>query len=140
VRRRFAPHQLATPTVELARERIVFNIIQRQLGHNLGTTSIYLQGIDTEAIIATVHNRRGPMMSATAGPGSNQRRERLCAPATTAQRRKAHTGYTDNVRDTREIVILAAPRPGVDTLVWRDGRTSLRQRRQAIRGRRSRRP
>jgi site-specific recombinase XerD len=29
-------------------------VIQRQLGHaNLGTTSIYLQGIDTEAIIAT---------------------------------------------------------------------------------------
>jgi integrase/recombinase XerD len=44
------------------------NVIQRQLGHtNLGTTSIYLQGIDTEEIIATVHARRGPMMSATAG-------------------------------------------------------------------------
>ena len=36
------------------------NVIQRQLGHaNLGTTSIYLQGIDTEEIIATVHARRG---------------------------------------------------------------------------------
>jgi hypothetical protein len=34
---------------------------------NLGTTSIYLQGIDTEEIIATVHARRAPMMSATAG-------------------------------------------------------------------------
>ena len=33
----------------------------------LGTTSIYLQGIDTEEIIATVHARRAPMMSATAG-------------------------------------------------------------------------
>ena len=43
------------------------NVIQRQLGHaNLGTTSIYLQGIDTEEIIATVHARRAPMMSATA--------------------------------------------------------------------------
>jgi site-specific recombinase XerC len=42
--------------------------IQRQLGHaNLGTTSIYLQGIDTEEIIATVQDRRAPMMSATAG-------------------------------------------------------------------------
>ncbi len=30
-------------------------------------SSIYLQGIDTEEIIAAVHNRRGPMMSATAG-------------------------------------------------------------------------
>ena len=38
------------------------------LGHaNLGTTSIYLQGIDTEEIIATIHARRAPMMSATAG-------------------------------------------------------------------------
>jgi hypothetical protein len=33
---------------------------------NLGTTSIYLQGIDPEEIIATVHMRRAPMMSATA--------------------------------------------------------------------------
>ena len=43
-------------------------MIQRQLGHaNLGTTSIYLQGIDTEEIIAAVHSRRAPMMSTTAG-------------------------------------------------------------------------
>jgi hypothetical protein len=34
---------------------------------NLGTTSIYLQGIDPEEIIATVRTRRGPMMSASAG-------------------------------------------------------------------------
>jgi site-specific recombinase XerD len=54
--------------LELAREGVPLNIIQRQLGHaNLGTTSIYLQGIDTEEIIATVHARRGPMMSASAG-------------------------------------------------------------------------
>jgi site-specific recombinase XerD len=47
---------------------VALNVIQRQLGHaNLGTTSIYLQGIDTEEIIATVHARRAPMMSATAG-------------------------------------------------------------------------
>ena len=53
---------------EPAREGVPLNIIQRQLGHvNLGTTSIYLQGIDTEEIIATVHARRAPMMSATAG-------------------------------------------------------------------------
>jgi integrase len=52
---------------------VALNVIQRQLGHaNLGTTSIYLQGIDTEEIIATVHARRAPMMSATAGL-------RLCA-------------------------------------------------------------
>jgi site-specific recombinase XerD len=47
---------------------VPLNIIQRQLGHaNLGTTWIYLQGIDTEEIIATVHARRAPMMSVTAG-------------------------------------------------------------------------
>ncbi len=48
VRRRFAPHQLGhAHAVELAREGISLNVIQRQLGHaNLGTTSIYLQGID----------------------------------------------------------------------------------------------
>jgi hypothetical protein len=39
-----------------------------QLGHtNLGTTSIYLQGIDPEEIIAAVRTRRAPMMSASAG-------------------------------------------------------------------------
>jgi site-specific recombinase XerD len=69
VRRRFAPHQLRhAHALELAREGVPFNIIQRQLGHaNLGTTSIYLQGIDPEEIIATVHMRRAPMMSASAG-------------------------------------------------------------------------
>ena len=69
VRRRFAPHQLRhAHAVELAREGVPLNVIQRQLGHaNLGTTSVYLQGIDTEEIIATVHSRRAPMMSATAG-------------------------------------------------------------------------
>jgi site-specific recombinase XerD len=69
VRRRFAPHQLRhAHAVELAREGVPLNVIQRQLGHsNLGTTSIYLQGIDTEEIIATVHHRRAPVISATAG-------------------------------------------------------------------------
>ena len=43
-------------------------MIQRQLGHvNLGTTSIYLQGIDTEEIIAAMNSRRAPMMPASAG-------------------------------------------------------------------------
>jgi site-specific recombinase XerD len=42
VRRRFAPHQLRhAHALELAREGVPLNIIQRQLGHaNLGTTSI----------------------------------------------------------------------------------------------------
>ena len=51
-RRRFAPHQLRhAHALEFAREGAALNIIQRQLGYaNLGTTSIYLQGIDTEQI------------------------------------------------------------------------------------------
>jgi site-specific recombinase XerD len=69
VRRRFAPHQLRhAHALELAREGVPLNIIQRQLGHtNLGTTSIYLQGIDPEEIITTVRTRRAPMMSVSAG-------------------------------------------------------------------------
>ena len=69
VRRRFAPHQLRhAHALELAREGVPLNIIQRQLGHaNLGTTSIYLQGIDPEEIIAAMRTRRAPMMSASAG-------------------------------------------------------------------------
>jgi site-specific recombinase XerD len=69
VRRRFAPHQLRhAHGLELAREGVPLNIIQRQLGHaNLGTTSIYLQGIDLEEIITAVRTRRAPMMSASAG-------------------------------------------------------------------------
>jgi hypothetical protein len=41
VRRRFAPHQLRhAHAVEMARERVPLNVIQRQLGHvNLGVTS-----------------------------------------------------------------------------------------------------
>jgi site-specific recombinase XerD len=69
IRRRFAPHQLRhAHALELAREGVPLNIIQRQLGHaNLGTTSIYLQGIDPEEIIMAVRTRRAPMMSASAG-------------------------------------------------------------------------
>ena len=69
VRRRFAPHQLRhAHAVELAREGIAVNLIQRQLGHtHLGTTSTYLQGIDPAEIIEAVHSRRAPMIPATAG-------------------------------------------------------------------------
>jgi site-specific recombinase XerD len=69
LRRRFAPHQLrhAHP-VEMAHEGIPLPIIQRQLGHaHLGITSIYLQGIDTREIVDTVHHRRPPVVSASAG-------------------------------------------------------------------------
>ena len=69
VRRRFAPHQLRhAHAVELAREGVAVNIIQRQLGHiDLGTTSAYLQGIDPSEIIDAVRSRRPPTISATAG-------------------------------------------------------------------------
>jgi integrase len=68
-RRRFAPHQLRhAHAVELAREGIAVNIIQRQLGHtDLGTTSTYLQGTDPIEIIDTVRTRRPPTIPMTAG-------------------------------------------------------------------------
>ena len=66
VRRRFAPHQLRhAHAVEMAREGVPLNVIQRQLGHaNLGVTSIYLQGIDTEEIVSTISRRPPPTVSA----------------------------------------------------------------------------
>ena len=69
VRRRFVPHQLRhAHAIELAREGVPLNVIQRQLGHrNLGVTSIYLQGIDPGEIIETVHARQPPMIPASAG-------------------------------------------------------------------------
>jgi integrase len=68
VRRRLRLTSCVTRTRLSSPARVPLNIIQRQLGHaNLGTTSIYLQGIDPEEIIATVHMRRAPMMSASAG-------------------------------------------------------------------------
>jgi site-specific recombinase XerD len=52
----------------MAHEGVSLVVIQRQLGHaHLGITSIYLQGIDSSEIIATVHSRPAPVISATAG-------------------------------------------------------------------------
>jgi hypothetical protein len=42
-------------------------VVRHLLSHGASWRRIYLQGIDTEEIIATVHARRPPMMSATAG-------------------------------------------------------------------------
>ena len=71
VRRRFAPHQLRhAHAVELAREGVPLNVIQRQLGHaNLGVTSVYLQGIDSAEVIEAVNSRRAPMIPAAAALG-----------------------------------------------------------------------
>ena len=69
VRRRFVPHQLRyAHAVELLHEGIPLPLKQRQLGHShLSTTGTYLDGINTEEIISTVHARRAPMMHASAG-------------------------------------------------------------------------
>jgi hypothetical protein len=54
------------------REGVPLPVIQRQLGHaHLGVTSIYLQGIDTREIVDTVHDRRPPVIPASAGLGRN---------------------------------------------------------------------
>ena len=51
----------------MAREGVPLIVIQRQHGHsNLGTTSVYLQRIDSGEIIETVHARRAPMIPVSA--------------------------------------------------------------------------
>ena len=83
IRRRFAPHQLRhAHALELAREGVALNIIQRQLGHtNLGTTSIYLHGIDPEEIITAVRARRADDVRQRRTPPLNRpgQRERHAA-------------------------------------------------------------
>jgi site-specific recombinase XerD len=71
VRRRFAPHQLRhAHAVEMAHEGVPLVVIQRQLGHaNLGITSVYLQGIDSNEISARCmdgHRLRSPPPPASA--------------------------------------------------------------------------
>ena len=69
--RRRAPALRTAPgasrdAVEMAREGVPINVIQRQLGHcNLGVTSVYLQGIDSAEIVDIVHGRAAPMIPAT---------------------------------------------------------------------------
>jgi hypothetical protein len=53
-------------TGDVAHEGIPSVVIQRQHSH-LGITSVYLQGIDSSEIVATVHSHPGPTISATAG-------------------------------------------------------------------------
>ena len=75
VRRRFAPHQLRhAHAVELARDGVAINIIQRQLGHtDLGTTSTYLQGDRPQR-----DHRRRPLT-----PPADHLRHRRADPLTT---------------------------------------------------------
>ena len=60
------PTSYATHAIAMAHEGVALNIIQRQ-HTDLGVTSIYLQGIDNAEIINAVHQRRPPMMPASAG-------------------------------------------------------------------------
>ena len=86
VTRRFSPHQLRH-AIELARERVPLNDIQRRLGHaNLGTTSIYLQRIDPEEIIAAVRTRRAPIdgLRQRPAPALNQTRAAEASPGASA--------------------------------------------------------
>ena len=67
-----APRQLRhAHAVEMAREGVPLNAIQRQLGHaDLGITSVYLQGIDSGEIVDVVHGRRAPVIPAAVALGS----------------------------------------------------------------------
>jgi hypothetical protein len=68
--RRFLPHQLChTHPVELAREGVSLNVVQRQLRTRatLGATSIHLPGIDPEEIVARSTPPGRSDLSASAG-------------------------------------------------------------------------
>jgi site-specific recombinase XerC len=67
VRRRFAPHQLRhAHALELAREGVPLNIIQRQLGHvNLGTTSQGRDGARCRRCRRSVSPTRPPNRTCT---------------------------------------------------------------------------
>ncbi len=69
VRRRFAPQQLRhAHAIEMAHEGVALNIIQRQLGHtDLGVTRFTCRGSTTLRSSNAVHQRRPPMMPASAG-------------------------------------------------------------------------
>jgi hypothetical protein len=101
---RFAPHQLRhAHAVELAREGVSLHAIQRQLGHvNLGTTSIYLQGM----------RKRGPR------PETRWRLDRqLGTVAPRPVRRAAGRGQTSPVAGVQSAEALPDGRP----CRWRHG-------------------
>jgi site-specific recombinase XerD len=67
VRRRFAPHQLRhAHAVEMAREGVALNVIQRQLGHaNLGVTSLGRDGARCRRCRRSVSPSRPPNRTCT---------------------------------------------------------------------------
>jgi hypothetical protein len=89
-------------------------------GHaNLGTTSIYLQGIDPEEIIAIVHMRRAPMMSASAGlrlltetanPSGSATARSRCAMAKRASGRDGQDEWSSSRAGAKELAAGALAR------------------------------
>ena len=129
VRRRFAPHQLRhAHALELAREGVPLNIIQRQLGHtNLGTTSIYLQGIDPRrssprpcaACTDDVGHRRAPSSEPASNAGAPRRSrfprtKEACTPALRVRARRpqrASRSVGGETEPRRKPASTRAPRP-----------------------------
>ena len=63
-----APQLRHAHAVELLHEGIPLPLIERQLGHwHRSITGTYLQGIDREEMVSTVHSRPAPRMHASAG-------------------------------------------------------------------------
>jgi hypothetical protein len=58
---------LHQPRVGIPADTDEMFVVRHLLSHGASWRRIYLQGIDTDEIIATVYARRAPMMSATAG-------------------------------------------------------------------------
>ena len=78
-------------------------VIQRQLGHaNLSTTSIYLQRIDPDEIIAAVRTRRAPMIPPAPVSASERSRQREHHPA--LPRRRAEPSALATAR-TRPVLV-----------------------------------
>jgi hypothetical protein len=69
VRRRFAPHLRHAHAVELAHEGVPLNVIQRQLWGIPTSASppSICRGSDNAEIVATVHARKAPTITATTG-------------------------------------------------------------------------
>jgi hypothetical protein len=65
----------------MAREGVPLIVIQRQLGHsNVGITSVYLAGSDSDEIIETVHATRADDCSRRVAPALIDRRTAAARP------------------------------------------------------------
>jgi len=93
------PNQLRhAHAVEMAREGVPLNVIQRQLGHSdLGVTSLYLSGISNDEVINAVH--ADAMRSDFEDPIARMSRPGPSGPAVASV-------------DRRLVVVNVGPRPG----------------------------